>query len=91
MYRSLRIYELIPVIGDVLKNLKKTNNGFPTFQIDHVAYFKYGYLLFITKEQFQNRMMFSNDLQRSSNKPIHVFLIFKKPKHKPENLKYNWH
>ena len=40
----------LPVIGDVLKDLKKTNNGFPTFQIDHVVYFKYGYLLFITKE-----------------------------------------
>ncbi|PWK17772.1 ATP-binding protein [Xanthomarina spongicola] len=41
----------LPVIGDVLKNLKKTNKGFPTYQIDHVVYFKYGYLLFITKEQ----------------------------------------
>ena len=40
----------LPVIGDVLKTLKKTNKGFPNFQIDHVAYFKYGYLLFITKE-----------------------------------------
>ena len=40
----------LPVIGDVLKNLKKANNGFPTYQIDHVVYFKYGYWLFITKE-----------------------------------------
>ncbi len=40
----------LPVIGDVLKILKETNNGFPTFQIDHVVYFKYGYLLFITRE-----------------------------------------
>ena len=40
----------LPVIGEVLKNLKKTNNGFPNYQIDHVVYFKYGYLLFITKE-----------------------------------------
>ncbi|MBQ0768321.1 MAG: nuclear transport factor 2 family protein, partial [Bizionia sp.] len=40
----------LPFIGDVLKNLKKTNNGFPTYQIDHVVYFKYGYLLFITRE-----------------------------------------
>ncbi|MCK0180099.1 ATP-binding protein [Flavobacteriaceae bacterium S0862] len=44
----------LPVIGDVLKNLKKTNNGFPTYQLDHVAYFKYGYLLFITKEHVQD-------------------------------------
>ncbi|MFL0354668.1 ATP-binding protein [Xanthomarina sp. GH4-25] len=40
----------LPVIGDVLKTLKKTNNGFPTYQIDHVVYFRYGYLLFITRE-----------------------------------------
>ncbi|MFC0605056.1 sensor histidine kinase [Winogradskyella pulchriflava] len=40
----------LPVIGDVLKTLKETNHGFPTYQIDHVVYFKYGYLLFITRE-----------------------------------------
>jgi signal transduction histidine kinase len=40
----------LPVIGAVLLQLKKTNNGYPTYQIDHVVYFKYGYLLFITKE-----------------------------------------
>ena len=40
----------LPVIGDVLKKLKEANNGFPTYQLDHIAYFKYGYLLFITKE-----------------------------------------
>ena len=40
----------LPVIGDVLKQLKKTNKGFPTYQIDHVVYFKFGYLLFITRE-----------------------------------------
>tara|TARA_R110002167_G_scaffold253623_3_gene459947 strand:- start:80 stop:5902 length:5823 start_codon:yes stop_codon:yes gene_type:complete len=40
----------LPVIGDVLKKLKETNDGFPTYQIDHVVYFKYGYLLFITRE-----------------------------------------
>ena len=41
----------LPVIGDVLKTLKERNNGFPVYQIDHVAFFKYGYLLFITREQ----------------------------------------
>ena len=40
----------LPVVGDVLKQLKKTNGSFPSYQIDHVAYFKYGYLLFITRE-----------------------------------------
>ncbi|MCZ4410060.1 ATP-binding protein [Cryomorphaceae bacterium 1068] len=40
----------LPVLGDVLKILKETNDGFPTYQIDHVVYFKYGYLLFITRE-----------------------------------------
>ncbi|QCX38453.1 GHKL domain-containing protein [Aureibaculum algae] len=44
----------LPVIGDVLQILKKTNNGFPTYQIDHVVYFKYGYLLFITREHVPN-------------------------------------
>ena len=40
----------LPVVGDVLMQLKKTNGSFPSYQIDHVAYFKYGYLLFITRE-----------------------------------------
>lgn len=40
----------LPVIGDVLKKLKETNGSFPEYQIDHVVYFKYGYLLFITIE-----------------------------------------
>ena len=40
----------LPILGDVLKQLKETNEGFPTFQIDHVVYFKYGYLLFISRE-----------------------------------------
>lgn len=39
----------IPVLGSVLERLKKENGGFPTYQIDHVAYFKYGYILFITR------------------------------------------
>ncbi|WP_420319131.1 sensor histidine kinase [Ekhidna sp.] len=40
----------LPVIGDVLKKLKESNGSFPEYQIDHVVYFKYGYLLFITIE-----------------------------------------
>ena len=40
----------LPVIGDVLRQLKETNGSFPEYQIDHVVYFKYGYLLFITVE-----------------------------------------
>jgi signal transduction histidine kinase/ketosteroid isomerase-like protein len=40
----------LPVIGAVLLQLKKTNKGYPTYQLDHVVYFKYGYLLFITQE-----------------------------------------
>ncbi len=40
----------LPVVGDVLRQLKKTNGSFPTYQIDHVVFFKYGYLLFITRE-----------------------------------------
>ncbi|MDX1586698.1 MAG: nuclear transport factor 2 family protein, partial [Balneolaceae bacterium] len=40
----------LPVIGEVLLQLKETNGSFPEYQIDHVIYFKYGYLLFITTE-----------------------------------------
>ena len=40
----------LPIVGDVLKQLKENNGSFPTYQIDHVVYFKYGYLLFITRE-----------------------------------------
>ncbi|WP_445384393.1 ATP-binding protein [Robiginitalea sp. IMCC44478] len=40
----------LPVVGEVLQQLKKTNGSFPDYQIDHVVYFKYGYLLFITRE-----------------------------------------
>jgi len=40
----------LPVVGDVLRQLKARNGSFPSYQVDHVAYFKYGYLLFITKE-----------------------------------------
>ena len=40
----------LPVIGEMLNDLKAAGHSFPTFQIDHIAYFKYGYLLFITLE-----------------------------------------
>ncbi|WP_445381555.1 ATP-binding protein [Robiginitalea sp. IMCC43444] len=40
----------LPVVGEVLRQLKETNGSFPEYQIDHVAYFKYGYLLFVTRE-----------------------------------------
>ena len=40
----------LPVLGDILKDLKAAGHAFPASQFDHVAYFKYGYLLFITLE-----------------------------------------
>lgn len=40
----------IPVMGDALQQMKKNGGSFPTKQTDHVVYFKYGYLLFITFE-----------------------------------------
>ncbi|MBS1532513.1 MAG: hypothetical protein JSU01_19575, partial [Bacteroidetes bacterium] len=40
----------LPGVGDQLLKLKASGIPFPTSQIDHVAYFKYGYLLFITYE-----------------------------------------
>ncbi len=41
----------LPVMGEAIKKLKESGGPFPTQQIDHVIYFKYGYLLFITLEQ----------------------------------------
>tara|TARA_R110002051_G_scaffold91370_2_gene160684 strand:- start:1436 stop:5032 length:3597 start_codon:yes stop_codon:yes gene_type:complete len=40
----------LPVMGDALKKLKESGGSFPVSQIDHVIFFKYGYLLFITLE-----------------------------------------
>jgi signal transduction histidine kinase len=38
----------IPIVGDALKDLVKSGIPLPSKQIDHVAFFKHGYLLFIT-------------------------------------------
>ncbi|RYY00978.1 MAG: hypothetical protein EOO53_20340 [Gammaproteobacteria bacterium] len=38
----------VPIMGDALKQIRAAGGSFPTRQIDHVSYFKYGYLLFIT-------------------------------------------
>ncbi|MBK5272423.1 MAG: hypothetical protein JJE22_15565, partial [Bacteroidia bacterium] len=38
----------LPVMGEALKQFKASGGSFPVQQIDHVTYFKYGYLLFIT-------------------------------------------
>jgi|GEM_PF-922052 len=38
----------LPVLGDMLREIEAAGHAFPESQIDHVAYFKYGYLLFIT-------------------------------------------
>ncbi len=40
----------LPVMGDALKQMIAEGGSFPEKQIDHVTYFKYGYLLFITLE-----------------------------------------
>lgn len=40
----------LPGVGEQLLQIKAAGIPFPTYQIDHVAYFKYGYLLFITYE-----------------------------------------
>lgn len=40
----------LPGTGESLKKFKESGGSFPTRQTDHVAYFKYGYLLFITLE-----------------------------------------
>ncbi|RYZ62915.1 MAG: GHKL domain-containing protein [Chitinophagaceae bacterium] len=40
----------LPGVGDQLLNMKEAGIPFPVSQIDHVAFFKYGYVLFITYE-----------------------------------------
>jgi signal transduction histidine kinase len=40
----------LPGVGEQLLKLKESGVPFPKSQIDHVAFFKYGYLLFITYE-----------------------------------------
>ncbi len=40
----------LPITGEGFRQFKASGGSFPTRQIDHVAYFKYGYLLFITLE-----------------------------------------
>ena len=38
----------IPLAGDALKDMEESGIKLPTYQIDHIAFFKYGYILFIT-------------------------------------------
>ena len=40
----------LPVVGDALRELRDSGIPLPTSQIDHIAYFKHGYLLFVTYE-----------------------------------------
>ena len=40
----------LPGVGEQLLKMKESGIPFPTSQIDHVAFFKYGYILFITYE-----------------------------------------
>jgi signal transduction histidine kinase len=40
----------LPGVGDQLLKMKAAGISFPKYQIDHVAFFKYGYILFITYE-----------------------------------------
>jgi signal transduction histidine kinase len=40
----------LPGVGEQLLKMKAEGIPFPTSQIDHVAYFKYGYIIFITYE-----------------------------------------
>jgi len=40
----------LPGVGEQLLKMKESGISFPASQIDHVAFFKYGYILFITYE-----------------------------------------
>ena len=51
--RCARHYEelcAVPGVGEVLLELKASGVPFPERQVDHVAFFKYGYLIFVTYE-----------------------------------------
>src|SRR5665647_1892484 len=41
----------MPIVGEELQKMKAAGIPFPTYQVDHAASFKNGYLLFITFEQ----------------------------------------
>ena len=41
----------MPIMGEELQKMKAAGIPFPTYQVEHAASFKYGYLLFITFEQ----------------------------------------
>jgi len=50
----IALYEYMaamPIVGEALQKMKAAGIPFPTYQVDHAASFKYGYLLFITFEQ----------------------------------------
>jgi len=41
----------LPVVGEILDGIMKEGIELPTFQIFHIVYFPYGYLMFITYEE----------------------------------------
>ena len=43
----------LPMVGEMLDDISKAGFELPTLQVFHVAYFSYGYLLFITYEPCQ--------------------------------------
>ncbi|OZV69038.1 ATP-binding protein [Winogradskyella aurantia] len=43
----------LPNVGEILKELTDAGLELPTFQIFHICYFKFGYVMFITYEQVQ--------------------------------------
>jgi signal transduction histidine kinase/ketosteroid isomerase-like protein len=43
----------LPMVGEMLEDILKAGFDVPAFQVFHVAYFSYGYLLFITYEPCQ--------------------------------------
>ncbi|MGB5463344.1 MAG: hypothetical protein WBM92_08275, partial [Aureibaculum sp.] len=40
----------LPVFGEVIDGILEAGHSLPTFQIFHICYFKYGYVMFITYE-----------------------------------------
>jgi hypothetical protein len=67
----------LPGVGEQLVKLRDSGVSFPTSQIDHVAYFKYGYLLFITYEHAPEAHDIFKRFAKVSNRPIQSFLDLK--------------
>lgn len=57
--RHYKFIRSIPIVGDSLDEMIAAGIDLPTYQIDHVAYFDGGYLLFVTFEPVDETSVFT--------------------------------